>query len=115
MTLYSWNDSPVEQLNALVSRQVLHSPSMTVARIRIRKGGAVPEHAHLNEQISTVYEGTLRFNLAGEEVVVRTGESLVIPPNVPHSVLAEEDALALDLFTPPRQDWISGDDAYLRR
>ena len=79
------------------------------------KGAIVPLHHHENEQVSKIDEGALRFEIGGRDVIVRTGESLVIPSNVPHLVEALEDSVATDVFTPQRQDWISGDDAYLRK
>lgn len=114
MERYHWESAPVEALNASIGRQVLHSESMTVARLYLKKGAAVPEHSHVNEQISTMLSGRLRFVIAGEEVILQAGESIVIPPNVPHSAEAVEDSLALDIFAPPREDWKRGDDAYLR-
>jgi len=87
---------------------------MTVARIRLRKGAVVPLHQHVNEQLSMIERGKLRFVVAGEERVLSAGEALTIPPNAPHLVEALEDSLATDLFSPPREDWIRGDDAYLR-
>jgi mannose-6-phosphate isomerase-like protein (cupin superfamily) len=79
-------------------------------------GCVVPEHSHPNEQISMMDQGALRFIIGGEEVIVRAGQAVRIPPNgIPHSAEALEDSLATDLFSPPREDWIRGDDAYLRR
>ena len=86
-----------------------------LARIVLEPGAIVPEHSHHNEQISYILEGALRFHVGGEEKVVRAGEVLIIPPHVPHSAEALERTVDLDIFTPPRQDWITGDDAYLRR
>ena len=88
---------------------------MTVARLDIRKGCSVPEHSHHNEQISMIERGSMRFVLGGVEKIVRAGEVLQIPPHVPHSAEALEDCIAVDLFSPPREDWIRGDDAYLRK
>jgi quercetin dioxygenase-like cupin family protein len=88
---------------------------MTVARLDIRKGCSVPEHSHHNEQISMIEQGSMRFVLGGVEKIVRAGEVLQIPPHVPHSAEALEDCIAVDLFSPPREDWIRGDDAYLRK
>jgi quercetin dioxygenase-like cupin family protein len=85
-----------------------------LARLVLRKGAYVPLHQHFNEQVSHVVAGSLKFVLEGKEVTVRAGEILCIPPSVPHEVTALEDSVALDIFTPPRQDWIDGDDAYLR-
>ena len=115
MDHYDWKNVPVEQMNDRLSRQVIHTDRMTIARLRIAKGGVVPTHQHENEQISMIDEGSLHFTIGGKEIVVKAGEAVRIPSNVPHSVIAHEDCVATDLFTPPRQDWISGDDSYLRR
>jgi quercetin dioxygenase-like cupin family protein len=114
MKIYSWNQVPVERMTDAVTRQVIHTDSMSIARLHLRKGALVPRHSHPNEQVSTVEAGSLRFIFDDEEAVVRTGESMQIPGDVPHAVEALEDAIALDLFSPCRADWISGDDAYLR-
>lgn len=115
MQLYEWNRVQKEQLNPLFTRQVIHGDTMTVARIQLRKGCSVPEHSHHNEQISMVEQGSLRFVLGGVEKIVKAGEVLRIPPHLPHSAEALEDCTAVDLFSPPREDWIRGDDAYLRK
>jgi quercetin dioxygenase-like cupin family protein len=113
-THYRWSDIPPEQMNPLVTRQYLAGTNTMLARIGLKKGAVVPEHSHFHEQISHVVEGTLLFRIAGGEVTVGAGEILCIPPHLPHEVVAIEDSVALDIFNPPRQDWISGDDAYLR-
>jgi quercetin dioxygenase-like cupin family protein len=115
MDQYSWSAIPEETMNSLLSRQVIHTGLMTIARLRMKKGALVPVHQHPNEQVSMVESGILRFELAGREVLVRAGEVLRIPPDVPHLAEALEDSVATDLFSPCRQDWISGDDAYLRK
>ena len=114
MNLYNWNTIPEEAMNPLMTRRVLHTPAMTVAKLQLRKGAVVPLHSHFNEQVSMVETGSLRFDMGGEQLILRAGDCLVIPPNLPHYVEALEDSAATDLFTPPRQDWISGDDSYLR-
>jgi quercetin dioxygenase-like cupin family protein len=112
----SFAEIPVERLNPLLDRQFVHGEKGMLARLLLRKGCIVPEHSHENEQITYILEGALKFILAGEEtVVVRGGEVLVIPPHVKHSAEALEDTIDLDLFTPPRADWIDGSDAYLRK
>lgn len=106
----------METLNPLFSRQLVWGERTMLARIVLRKGAVVPEHSHENEQITYVVEGSLRFTLGdGRTVTVMSGEVLVIPSNLPHSAVAEEDTLDLDIFTPPRADWIGGTDAYLRK
>ena len=115
MTICRWAEVPDEKLNERVSRQVLHTASMTMARITLLKGAIVPVHHHVSEQILTLNSGRLVCRMAGEEIVLGPGETLEIPPNLPHSVEALEDSIALDVFAPRREDWIRGDDAYLRR
>ncbi len=85
-----------------------------IARIVLKQGCVVPTHQHPNEQIAYILSGALEFNVAGTIHIVRAGHVLVIPGNVPHSALALEDTIDLDLFAPPRQDWIDKQDAYLR-
>ena len=108
-------DMPMEHLNPLLDRQFVAGDKSMLARLRLRKGCIVPLHSHENEQITYILEGALKFSLQGKEVVVRAGEILVIPSNVPHSAEAIEDTVDLDVFCPPRADWISGTDAYLRK
>jgi quercetin dioxygenase-like cupin family protein len=111
---------PVEHLNPLLERQIVSGEKGMVSRLLLRKGCVVPLHHHENEQITWIIEGALRFMLdeggdAPKERIVRTGELLVIPGNVPHSAEALEDTIDVDFFSPPRADWLAGTDAYLRR
>jgi quercetin dioxygenase-like cupin family protein len=108
-------DMPVEHLNPLIDRQFVSGERSMLARIILRKGSIVPNHSHDNEQITYVLEGVLKFIIQDKEIIVRSGEILVIPSNLPHSAEALEDTVDLDLFCPPRADWISGTDAYLRK
>ncbi|MBT9330486.1 cupin domain-containing protein [Acidipila sp. 4G-K13] len=99
----------------MIDRQFVYGEKTMLSRLFLRKGAIVPEHHHENEQITHVLEGALRFMLGnGEVLVVRSGEVLVIPPNMPHRAEALEDTVDLDVFAPPRADWIAGTDAYLR-
>jgi len=111
---HRWADIEPEQLNALITRQYVVGTNAMLARIVLKKGAQVPMHHHFHEQISHVVEGALNFMIEGRQVAVRAGDILTIPPNVPHEVIALEDSVALDIFNPPRQDWIDRDDAYLR-
>jgi quercetin dioxygenase-like cupin family protein len=116
-TLYNWENVPLERLNNKISRKLVTSDRMMVAHVYIEKDGIVPQHSHHNEQITYVLEGALKFLLGedqDEEVIVRAGEVLVIPSNLPHSALALEDTLDVDIFNPPREDWLDGSDFYLR-
>jgi quercetin dioxygenase-like cupin family protein len=113
-TLYRWADIAPEAMNSLVNRQYLSGVNTMLARIELKKGAYVPRHQHVNEQICHVLTGALKFKLDEGETIVRAGEILCILPNAPHDALALEDSVVLDIFNPPRQDWIDGDDAYLR-
>jgi len=113
-THYRWADIEPEPLNPLIARQYIVGVNTMLARIVLKKGARVPVHHHFHEQISHVVEGALNFVVDGKEIRVRAGDVLCIPPGVPHEVVALEDSVALDIFNPPRQDWIDGEDAYLR-
>lgn len=115
MDVYNWSRVEEEQLNPLMTRRVIHTEGMTIARLWLRKCALVPAHAHANEQVTMLESGSLRFVLDGQEQVLRAGDMLRIPPYASHSVEALEDSVATDLFTPPREDWQRGEDAYLRR
>src|SRR5512144_650436 len=101
MEIRRWHEEPVEELSPSIGRQMVHTGNMTIARIVLASGGSVPSHEHANEQVANVLSGSLRFVVGGEERVVAAGESVVIPPNVPHEVEALEDSLVLDVFSPP--------------
>ena len=114
METVRWDEEPIDQLNPLMGRQMLSGQAMTLARITLDTGAVVPEHRHENEQIATVLAGRVRFVVGDEERVVREGESVLIPSDVPHSVEALVDSVVMDVFAPRREDWLRGDDAYLR-
>jgi quercetin dioxygenase-like cupin family protein len=110
-----WKDVELEQLNPTLSRQLIVGEQLMLARVLLRKGTIVPEHSHENEQLSYIVGGALKFWIEGRELVVAAGEVLCIPPHVPHKALALEDTEDLDIFYPPRQDWLNKSDAYLRK
>jgi quercetin dioxygenase-like cupin family protein len=115
---YRWEELPAEKLKDGLTRRLITSDRMMIAHVYLKKGTDVPRHSHENEQITYILEGVLQFHLGanGErEMIVRAGEVLVIPSFLPHSALALEDTLDVDVFNPPRQDWLAGTDAYLRR
>jgi len=114
---YRWDDMPKEKLNDRLDRRLVTGERMMLAHVYLKKGCLVPRHSHENEQITYVLEGALHFWLGEdekEEIVVHAGEVLTIPSNLPHKALALEDTLDVDVFCPPRQDWLDGTDAYLR-
>lgn len=114
MELYDWSQIEKERLSPGIARQVIHTERLTVARIYLDAGVVVPDHHHENEQVTLLEQGKLLFTIDGAEQVLSAGEVLRIPPNAVHRVKAMEDSRAVDLFAPRREDWIRGDDAYLR-
>jgi quercetin dioxygenase-like cupin family protein len=114
---YRWDDLPKEPLKKDLSRRLISTDRMMLAQVFLEKGAIVPRHSHENEQLTYILEGTLRFWLGEDEsetVDVAAGEVLHIPSWLPHKAEALETTLDVDIFTPPRQDWLDGSDAYLR-
>ncbi len=109
-----WNAVELEDLNPLLQRQFVVGQEMMLARVLLKKGCIVPEHSHHNEQITYVLEGALKFWIDGKVIVVNSGEVLTIPPHMPHKAEALADTVDLDVFSPPRADWINKTDSYLR-
>jgi NAD(P)-dependent dehydrogenase (short-subunit alcohol dehydrogenase family) len=116
--LYRWDDMPKEKVTDRIDRRLVVGERMMLAHVYLAKGAIVPRHAHENEQLTYILEGALKFWIGedgAQELVVRAGDVLVIPSNVPHKAEALEDTLDVDVFSPPRQDWLDGTDDYLRR
>lgn len=109
-----WHTIPLEDLNPLLQRQFVVGQEIMLARVLLKKGCIVPEHYHHNEQLTYIVEGALKFWIDNQEIVVHAGEVLCIPSNMPHKAEALEDTVDLDVFTPPRADWINKTDQYLR-
>ena len=109
-----WSTVPIEDLNPLLQRHFIVGQNVMLARVLLKKGCIVPEHSHPNEQVTYVLEGALKFWIDGREIVVNAGEVLTIPPHMPHKAEALADTVDLDVFHPPREDWINKTDQYLR-
>ena len=112
--LIPWKSVELENLNPLLQRHFIVGQNIMLARVLLKKGCIVPEHSHHNEQVTYILDGALKFWIDGKEIVVRTGEVLTIPPHMPHKAEALEDTVDLDVFNPPRADWINKTDQYLR-
>jgi len=110
----AWKDVEREQLNPQIDREMVVGDKIMLARVIMKKGAHVPLHQHHNEQVTYILEGALKFNIGGKEIVVHAGEVLCIPSNMPHEAWALEDTIDLDVFDPPREDWLNKTDAYLR-
>jgi quercetin dioxygenase-like cupin family protein len=110
----AWRAVPIEDLNPLLQRHFVVGQDIMLARVLLKKGCIVPEHSHSNEQLTYILEGALKFWIDGKEIVVHAGEVLTIPPYMPHKAEALLDTVDLDVFHPPREDWINKTDQYLR-
>ena len=110
-----WHDVALEPIKELIDRQLIVGDNIMIARVLLKKGAFVPMHSHLNEQVTYILEGALKFSIQGKETVVAAGEVLTIPAGIPHEAVALEDTVDLDVFTPPRLDWMTGTDSYLRK
>jgi quercetin dioxygenase-like cupin family protein len=122
-TKYSWSTVPLEQVNPTLSRRIVTGKEVMVAHVHLKAGCVVPKHHHVNEQVTYILQGAMRLWVGdkvdsrsdADGIVLTTGELLVIPSNVPHRAVALEDTLDMDVFAPPREDWLNGTDDYLRR
>lgn len=118
VTWYRWEDMPREPVSPTLERRLITGDRMMLAHVYIKKGSIVPKHSHENEQLTYILEGALKFWIGEDEsetVIVAAGEVLHIPSNVLHKAEALEDTLDVDIFSPPRQDWLDKTDAYLRK
>jgi len=115
---YRWDDMPKENVTEMLDRRLITGDRTMLAHVYLKKGAIVPKHAHENEQLTYILEGALRFWIGEDEsqtIDVSAGEVLHIPSNVPHKAEALEDTLDVDIFSPPRQDWLEKTDDYLRQ
>jgi len=114
---YDWRDVESEEVTPMLRRRLITGERVMLAEVRLSKGCPVPRHQHVHEQLTHVLKGALRFWTGdddAEELVLREGEVLHLPSNVWHRAEALEDSVVLDVFSPPREDWLSKSDAYLR-
>ncbi|MBA2260788.1 MAG: cupin domain-containing protein [Acidobacteria bacterium] len=115
MKLHRWDEIELDKVTEMISRKVVTGEREMLAQIYLKKGALVPMHSHESEQMTYVLQGALKFLIGGEEITVREGEVLHIPSRVEHQAEALDDTFELDLFSPIRQDWLDGTDAYFHR
>ncbi|MEX0907759.1 MAG: cupin domain-containing protein [Gemmatimonadota bacterium] len=117
-TFYRWDDVERERVTDQIDRKLITGATMMLAQVFIRRGAIVPKHQHHNEQLTYILSGALHFRIGADgadEVTVRAGEVLHIPSNVWHEAEALEDTLDVDIFSPPREDWLNHTDTYFQR
>ena len=115
MQVFSWDSVKKEVMNQKIWRKVISGEKAMLAQIFIAKDGVVPTHQHESEQITYAQQGAIKLEMEGKEVVLQQGDILLIPSNVPHSAVALEDYFGLEIFSPIRIDWLTGQDDYLRK
>ncbi len=118
VTFYRWEDMPKERVSDMLDRRLITGEQVMLTHVYLKKGAVVPQHNHHNEQITYILEGALRFWIGDDEsevIDVRAGEVLHIPSLVKHKAEALEDTVDVDVFSPPRQDWLDQTDDYLRK
>jgi quercetin dioxygenase-like cupin family protein len=118
VSFYRWDSMKKERVSDMLERRLITGDRMMLAHVYLKKGCIVPKHSHENEQLTYILEGALKFKIGddgAEEIVVSAGEVLLIPSNIPHMAEALEETLDVDVFSPPRQDWLDKKDDYLRR
>jgi quercetin dioxygenase-like cupin family protein len=105
--LQTHDDVPPIEMFPGVARRTLNAGELTsIHEIQIAAGCTVPMHTHPHEQIGYLVAGRVRFELGGEIKELSAGDSWIIPSEVPHEVTALEDAVALDIFSPAREEYI---------
>ena len=118
VTFHRWSDMPKERVTDQISRRLVTGQGMMLAHVYLAKGAIVPKHQHHNEQLTYIIEGALRFWIGedgAQTLDVRAGEVLHIPSNVWHKAEALEDTLDVDVFNPPREDWLNHTDSYFHQ
>jgi len=109
---------PKEKVTDVLDRRLITGENIMLTHVYLKKGAIVQQHNHHNEQITYILQGGLRFWIGEDEsevIDVRAGEVLHIPSFVKHKAEALEDTVDVDVFSPPRQDWLDKTDDYLRR
>lgn len=115
MNRHTWQNVPSERINDAITRRMIVGQNEMVVRWEFQKGGVAGRHSHPHEQIVMMIRGRLRLTVGGEAAVLDDGEIVVIPPDVPHEAEALEDTVVIDIFSPPREDFLSGEaPAYLK-
>ena len=112
---HRWSEIPLEAVTPHIARRFITADRMTVAQFELKRGGIVPRHSHQSEQITCMISGMLKFTMSGHEVIIRAGEVLQIPSGLEHAAEVLEDCVAIDVFSPVRQDWVDKTDHYFRK
>ena len=105
-TVVGWDEIELEKVTELISRKLIAGDRQMLVQVYLKRGALVPLHTHESEQMTYVFDGMLKVRIDGEDVIVRHGELVRIPPGVPHQTEALADTFELDLFSPVRSEWL---------
>jgi len=108
--LHRWDEIALEKVTEMMSQKIVSGAHQMLAQTYLKQGALVPMHAHPSEQMTYVLQGALKFRVEDEEIIVREGEVLHIPANARHQAEALDDTFQLDIYSPPREDWLRNDD-----
>jgi quercetin dioxygenase-like cupin family protein len=112
--LHRWDEIALEKITEMISRKIIPGGAMMLAHVYLKRGALVPMHHHPSEQMTYVLQGSLRCQVGSDEIIVREGDVLHIPSEVPHQAEAMDDTLELDVFAPTRSDWAGEGDGFDR-
>jgi quercetin dioxygenase-like cupin family protein len=104
--LHRWDEITLDKVTEMISQKIVAGEREMLAQIYLKRGALVPIHSHDSEQMTYVLQGSLKFLVGGEEIIVREGEVLHIPSGMLHQAEALEDTFELDVFSPLRLDWL---------
>ncbi len=114
--LFALKQLPAKPVNELLTIGMISGEQGTIGYFTYKKGAVVPTHHHSNEQYSLITKGSVKVKILDKEYIVKAGDGIIIPPNVPHSFTAlEDDTIDIDFFSPARKDWIEGKDNYYQK
>jgi len=115
LRVHRWDEIALEKVTEMISRKVVSGERATMTQVYFKRGALVPRHSHEAEQLTYVLQGVLRYLVKSDEVIVREGEVLHVPPGIAHQAEALEDTFVLGVFSPPRHGWLDSPDDESRR
>ncbi|MBI2555367.1 MAG: cupin domain-containing protein [Candidatus Rokubacteria bacterium] len=106
---------PEEKVTDRITRRIVTGEKEMVVFWRMKAGAHAAAHTHPHEQISWMLSGKMEFRLGSEKRTCGPGDIVVIPSGVEHEAWFPEDTEVIDLWSPPREDFYTGQDTYLRK
>lgn len=104
----NWADEPQADIAPGVRRRHLSGDNVMLVEVAFEDGAVVPEHSHPHEQMTNLISGRIELVIGDQKQVMVPDKAALIPANVPHSAVALEPSVSLDIFSPPREDFLAG-------